>query len=223
MNYQFGLRTYQHPCSVKIIASWVHQQRSPMSAVPHFTLNSPHTAYLINPRGCLLQWSLSCALVKLFVLFVSLKSVYLLDCVAQYNANPADRHVMSPEAYCQATTLSRSLCPCMFSGESHWLGITLLLLGYGWRGSSVPVWRHGIKIYFKHLQSVKVTSVRNVTPFLLARDEYTVCQLIIYVFLLYVFYCYVYVFLLYVYVSSSCQLAFFGYPDWGFTVLFTQL
>jgi hypothetical protein len=27
------------------------------------------------------------------------------------------------------------------------------------------------------------------------------------------FYCYVYVFLLYVYVSSSCQLALFGYPD----------
>jgi len=32
-----------------------------------------------------------------------------------------------------------------------------------------------------------------------------------------------YVFLLYVYVSSSCQLALFGYPDWGFSVLFPQL
>jgi len=30
---------------------------------------------------------------------------------------------------------------------------------------------------------------------------------------IYVFYCYVYVFLLYVYISSSCQLALFGYPD----------
>jgi len=30
------------------------------------------------------------------------------------------------------------------------------------------------------------------------------------------FYCCVYVFLLYVYVSSSCQLAIFGYPAWGF-------
>jgi hypothetical protein len=28
---------------------------------------------------------------------------------------------------------------------------------------------------------------------------------------------------LYVYVSSSCQLALFGYPDWGFSVLFPQL
>jgi hypothetical protein len=34
------------------------------------------------------------------------------------------------------------------------------------------------------------------------------------------FYCYAYIFLLYVYVSSSCQLALFGYPDWGFSVLF---
>ena len=70
-------------------------------------------------------------LVRLFVLFVSLKSVCLLVCVAQYNGTLADRHVMSPEAKCQATTLSLSLCPCMFTGESHWLGITLLLLGYG--------------------------------------------------------------------------------------------
>ena len=30
------------------------------------------------------------------------------------------------------------------------------------------------------------------------------------------------VFLLYVYVSSSCQLALFGYPDWGFPVLFSS-
>jgi hypothetical protein len=30
---------------------------------------------------------------------------------------------------------------------------------------------------------------------------------------IYVFYCYVDVFLMYVYVSSSCQLALFGYPD----------
>jgi hypothetical protein len=28
---------------------------------------------------------------------------------------------------------------------------------------------------------------------------------------------------LYVHVSSSCQLALFGYPDWGFSVLFPQL
>ena len=34
------------------------------------------------------------------------------------------------------------------------------------------------------------------------------------------FYCHVYVFLLYVPVSPSCQLALFGYPDWGFSVLF---
>ena len=118
-----------------------------MSAVPHKTLNSPHTAYLINPRGCLLQWRLSCAIFKLFVLFVSLKSVSLLVCVAQYNANLADRHVMSPEAYCKAAILSRSFCPCMFTRESHWLGITLLLLAYGWRGSSMPVWRHGIDLF----------------------------------------------------------------------------
>ena len=32
-----------------------------------------------------------------------------------------------------------------------------------------------------------------------------------------------YVFLLYVYVSSSFQLAFFYYPDRGFSVLFPQL
>ena len=32
-----------------------------------------------------------------------------------------------------------------------------------------------------------------------------------------------YVFLLYIYVSSSCQLAFFAYPDWEFSVLFPQL
>jgi hypothetical protein len=37
------------------------------------------------------------------------------------------------------------------------------------------------------------------------------------------FYCYVYVFLMYDYVSSSCQLAFLGYPDGGFSVLFPQL
>jgi hypothetical protein len=37
------------------------------------------------------------------------------------------------------------------------------------------------------------------------------------------FCCYVYVFLLYVYVSSSCQLALFGYPDRGFFVPFPQL
>ena len=37
------------------------------------------------------------------------------------------------------------------------------------------------------------------------------------------FYCYIYVFLLYIYVSSSCQVALFGYPDWGFSVLFPQL
>ena len=37
------------------------------------------------------------------------------------------------------------------------------------------------------------------------------------------FYCYAYIFLLYVYVSSSCQLALLGYPDWGFSVLFPQL
>jgi len=37
------------------------------------------------------------------------------------------------------------------------------------------------------------------------------------------FYFYVYVFLLYFYVSSSCQLALFGYPDRGFSVLFPQL
>jgi hypothetical protein len=30
-------------------------------------------------------------------------------------------------------------------------------------------------------------------------------------------------FLLYVYVSSSCQLALFGYPDWGFPMFFPQL
>jgi len=35
--------------------------------------------------------------------------------------------------------------------------------------------------------------------------------------------CYVYVFLLHVYVSSSCQLALFRYPDSGFSVLFPQL
>jgi hypothetical protein len=29
------------------------------------------------------------------------------------------------------------------------------------------------------------------------------------------FYCYVYILLLYDYVSSSCQLALFGYRDWG--------
>jgi hypothetical protein len=29
--------------------------------------------------------------------------------------------------------------------------------------------------------------------------------------------------LIYFYVSSSCQLALFGYPDWGFSVLFPQL
>ena len=34
-------------------------------------------------------------------------------------------------------------------------------------------------------------------------------------------YCYVYVFLLCVYVSSSCQMALFGYPDcWGFSCFF---
>ena len=37
------------------------------------------------------------------------------------------------------------------------------------------------------------------------------------------FYCYVYVFLLYVYVSSLCQLALFGYPDIGFSLLFPRL
>jgi len=37
------------------------------------------------------------------------------------------------------------------------------------------------------------------------------------------FYYYVYVFLLYVYVSPSCHLALFGYPDWGFSVIFSQL
>ena len=37
------------------------------------------------------------------------------------------------------------------------------------------------------------------------------------------YFCYVYVFLLYVYVSSSCQLTLFSYPDWGFFVLFPQL
>jgi len=37
------------------------------------------------------------------------------------------------------------------------------------------------------------------------------------------FHCYVYVFLLYVYVSSTCQLALFRYPDWCFSVLFPWL
>jgi len=42
------------------------------------------------------------------------------------------------------------------------------------------------------------------------------------------FYCYVYVFLCYVcsvlyILFSPCQLAFFGYLDWGFSVLFPQL
>ena len=37
------------------------------------------------------------------------------------------------------------------------------------------------------------------------------------------FYFYVCVVLLYVYVPSSCQLALFGYPDRGFSVLFPQL
>ena len=37
------------------------------------------------------------------------------------------------------------------------------------------------------------------------------------------FHCYVYVLLLYVYVSLLCQLALFGYPDGGFSVLFHQL
>jgi hypothetical protein len=58
---------------------------------------------------------------------------------------------------------------------------------------------------------------------------------VIYVFLLLCFivrlftYCifmyllYVYVFLLYVYLSSSYQLALFGYPDWGFSVLVPHL
>jgi hypothetical protein len=32
-----------------------------------------------------------------------------------------------------------------------------------------------------------------------------------------------FMYLLYVYVSSSCQLALFAYPDWGFSVLFPQL
>jgi len=34
----------------------------------------------------------------------------------------------------------------------------------------------------------------------------------LYNIVIYVFYCYVFVFLLCAYVSSSCQLAFFGYP-----------
>lgn len=165
-------------CSVNTITRWVHQQRSPISAVPHFALISPHTAYLINPRGCLCSGNFLVPSSSSLSLFVSLKSVCLLVCVAQCNANLADRHVMSPEAYCKAATLSRSLCPCMFTGERHWLGITLPLLAYGWRCSSVPVWRDGIKIYFKHLQSVKVTSVRNMTPFVLAREESTVSLLI---------------------------------------------
>jgi hypothetical protein len=37
------------------------------------------------------------------------------------------------------------------------------------------------------------------------------------------FYCYVCVFLLYVYVSLSCQLALYGYHDWGFSVSLPQL
>jgi len=37
---------------------------------------------------------------------------------------------------------------------------------------------------------------------------------------IYVFFVMAYVFLLYVYVSSSCQLTLFFYPDWGFSVLF---
>jgi hypothetical protein len=37
------------------------------------------------------------------------------------------------------------------------------------------------------------------------------------------FNCYVYVFLLYVYVSSSCQLALFIYPEWGFSRAFSSV
>ena len=46
----------------------------------------------------------------------------------------------------------------------------------------MPVRRHGIKIYSKHLQSVRDTSVRNMTPFVSELDESTVSQFIIYVF-----------------------------------------
>jgi len=37
---------------------------------------------------------------------------------------------------------------------------------------------------------------------------------------IYVLFIFMYVFLLYVYVPSSCQLALFGYPDWGSSLLF---
>ena len=40
------------------------------------------------------------------------------------------------------------------------------------------------------------------------------------IFIVMYFYCYFYVFLLYVYLPSSCQLALFSYPDWGFPCFF---